>query len=341
LPTNEGLRAQPVDAAHPVFRFEPNRDAVISRNWNFSPRNTVHVNNDGFVNDRDYDARATSPLFAIVGDSYIEASATPYPSTVQGRLAKAVEGRGRVYSFGASGAGLPQYLVWVEYAAQTYHPAGMMVNVVGNDFTESLAEIGASPGFHRFIKKPDGGFEWKRTDYAPDLARRLLRESAVFMYLVTNLNIQNYLNLAMLQRQIGKDETRWVGNIEALDSEEARANYRWAVDVFLDQLPVKAALPPEKIVLSIDGIRPELYDPKTDWASVNQSTFAVMRRYMIEQARAKGFNVIDLHEAFVAAYKRDGKRFEYPDDSHWSAEGHAVVASEVQATPAYQSVFGR
>src|SRR5690606_27510166 len=70
LPVNEGLRAQPVDAVNPVFRFEPNRTAIWSEGWNLESVNRVHVNNDGFVNDQDYDPAASTPLLAIVGDSY-------------------------------------------------------------------------------------------------------------------------------------------------------------------------------------------------------------------------------------------------------------------------------
>ena len=46
----------------------------------------------------------------------------PHAETLQGRLAADVEGRGRVYSFAASGAPLSQYLVWAEYAREHYAP---------------------------------------------------------------------------------------------------------------------------------------------------------------------------------------------------------------------------
>ena len=90
-PYYQGLRAQPVNAQNPIFRFEPNRTVTLSKDWDFKLVNRVHVNNVGFVNDLDYDAGQNTPLLAIIGDSYIEAAITPYAETVQGRLAERVE----------------------------------------------------------------------------------------------------------------------------------------------------------------------------------------------------------------------------------------------------------
>src|SRR5215470_12895144 len=137
LPVSTGLRSVPVTAADPVLRFTPNRPFTNSLGWEL--HNVVHgrVNNAGFVNDQDY-VRDGPPLIAVVGDSFIEAQMVPYAETLQGRLATALAGKFRVYSFAASGAPLSQFLVYAGYAVREYGARAVVINVVGNDYDESL-----------------------------------------------------------------------------------------------------------------------------------------------------------------------------------------------------------
>jgi hypothetical protein len=86
-------------------------------------------------------------VLAVIGESYIEASSVRYPETMHGRLAKSMEGHLRVYSFAASGAPLSQYVTWARHAAKDYGATALVINVVGNDFDESLAIYKTAPGF--------------------------------------------------------------------------------------------------------------------------------------------------------------------------------------------------
>ncbi|MBT5660346.1 MAG: hypothetical protein HOJ02_09365 [Rhodospirillaceae bacterium] len=335
LPYNEGLRAMPVNAKTPIFHFQPGRAITWSEGWDFAIINQVRVNNDGFVNGQDYDPQAETPLLAIIGDSYIESGIVPYAETVQGRLAKLVEDKGRVYSFAASGAGLSQYLVWAAYARDTYHPDGFVFSIIGNDFSESLYHREHSPGFHHFRKKDDGSAELMRIDYEPSLVRRIFRNSALAMYLVTNANLPNLLNFSL--NNLGKDDKRWVANIPATSDEEILADFRWAVDSFLDALPQATGLPMERITLTFDGFRPQMYEDKLDFALT--SVWAKMRDYMIGQATARGINIIDLHPVFMERFAEEGKRFEFPTDSHWNPEGHRAVTDAIAKSGFLNPVF--
>ncbi|MBM4205979.1 MAG: SGNH/GDSL hydrolase family protein [Gammaproteobacteria bacterium] len=138
LPVNEGLRTEPVNAQNPVPRFAPNRTSTFSRGWNFSIVNMVRTNNYGFVNDQDYDPADTQSLIAVIGDSYVEAIMVPYAQTAAGQLAQAFGSQARVYSFGASGSALSQYLAYARYARDQFQPDALLILVVGNDFDESL-----------------------------------------------------------------------------------------------------------------------------------------------------------------------------------------------------------
>lgn len=333
LPVNEGLRAQAVNAANPVFRFEPNRTAVWSEGWNFEVVNHVHVNNDGFINDRDYDATATTPLLAVIGDSYIEAGMIPFAQTVGGRLQTDLGNRARVYTFAASGAGLTQYLVWADYARRTYHPDAFIINVIANDFDESLWHRGQSPGFHHFQRMPDDTAVLRRVDYDPSFWRLLLRRSALVMYLVTNMKVQQVLHFSV--QSLGSKDKRWSSNIPYESSEAAFADYRWAVDRFLDALPAATGVGSDRIALVFDGLRPDLYDPAL-LPDATRGTWGVMRAYVMEQAQQRGIATVDLQPVFAADYAREGRHFEFPHDGHWNALGHRLATEEIEKTPAYR-----
>lgn len=338
LPYDQGLRAEAVTAEQPVFRFERNRTSTYSSGWDFQEVNRLRTNNDGFVNNQDYDRTQTSPLLAIIGDSYIEAAMVPYAETVQGRLAAAVGGKGRVYSFGASGAGLPQYLAWARYARDTYHPKAVLISIIPNDFSEALHWLEHSPGFWRFDRASDGSVTWRLTEYRPSLVRRLLRHSALAMYLILNVKAQTALKFDI--KNLGAHDNRWVGNIEAVTPEKQMADFRWAVDRFVEFLPEYTGLPPERIVLSIDGFRPNMYGSAEDMAFARNSTWATMREYLRQQATARGVTVIDLDPLFRDRYARDRQRFEFPTDTHWNGRGHEVLAEALASSAAVRGLFG-
>lgn len=333
LPVNEGLRAQAVNAANPVFRFEPNRTAVWSEGWNFESVNRVHVNNDGFVNDQDYDSAASTPLLAIVGDSYIEAGMVPFAETVGGLLQADLRDRARVYTFAASGAGLTQYLVWADYARRRYHPDAFVINIIANDFDESLWHRGQSPGFHHFQRMPDDTAVIRRVDYQPSFWRLLFRRSALVMYLVTNMKVQQILNFSV--QSLGAKDKRWSSNVPYASSEAAFADYRWAVDRFLDALPSATGVGADRIILVFDGLRPDMYDPAL-LSDAQHGTWGVMRAYVMQQAQVRGIDTVDLQPVFVDHYARNRRHFEFPNDGHWNSLGHELAARAIEKTPVYE-----
>jgi len=247
LPYSEGLRAQDVTSEQPVFRFAPNRTSTFSEDWNFNQLNRVRVNNDGFVNDADYDPAQKTPLIAIIGDSYIEALMVPFRETIQGRLPASLKDKGRAYSFAASGAGLPQYLVWARHARDAYRPDVFLINIIPNDFAESLHSREHSPGFWRFDRNADGTAAWKLTEYRPSLTRRMMRQSALAMYLTQNVKAQTVLRFNI--QNLGRDDRRWVGNVEAVTADEQMTDFHWASDRFLEFVPSYTGVSTDRMIL--------------------------------------------------------------------------------------------
>jgi len=312
LPVNESMEAQAVDAENPILHFAPNRRLRWSRGWNFPLVNSIRVNNYGFVNDKDYRAGGGKAVLAVIGDSFVEAAMTPFAETLQGRLAKRLEGWGEVYSFGTSGAALSQYWALADFARRAFSPRTMVFVIVDNDFDESLLKYKSAPGFHYFVPaapgRREGGLKLHRVDYRPGLLKRIARRFALARYLAVNVNIRI---------ADGGEEGRTPPAVIE-DSKDA-------VDAFLEMLPDKAGLEAKRILLVVDGFRQAIYEGG-GLEGAKSSFFGVMRAYFMERARSRGYGVIDMQPIFEKAYARDRKPFEYPTDGHWNGYAHGLAA---------------
>jgi hypothetical protein len=331
LPVSTGLRSMPVTAADPVLHFTPNRPFVNSLAWTM--HNVVHgrVNNAGFVNDQDY-GRDGPPLIAVIGDSFIEAQMVRYAESLQGRLASALASEFRVYSFAGSGAPLSQYLIWAGFAVKEYGARAVVINVVGNDFDESLSAYRLGPGFWQYAPGAGGALALALTPHRAGTLISLARHSALARYVIINLGIQNRLfGIRWLGEMIfGKPanaQPRYAGNTDAsVDAKRVRDSLA-AIDAFFRDLPDRVGLPPDRVLFTLDGFRSE------EAAREGQGTyFDLMRRAFIEKATAKGYEVIDLDTRFIPRHARTGESFEFTDDNHWNAAGHEVAFEAVMGS---------
>jgi hypothetical protein len=331
MPVSDALLAQPVSDETPVFRFAANRTLTWSKGWNFAIINQVRVNNYGYVNDHDYRPSDKSSLLAVIGDSYVEAARVPYAKTLHGRLAKMFQGAGRVYSFGASGAALSQYLAWAEFARRTFAPQKLIFVIIANDFDESLLKRKQGPGFHYFDTDRDGAERLVRVDHEPSLLRAIARRSALIRYLVLNLGIERAWSRVknLFSGGVGRSEAvSMVGNVPADRPASLIADAQRAVGMFFRMLPASAGLSPPDILFVVDGLRPAVYS-ETGLERAKSSYFGRLRRHFIDQARRRGYEVVDMNPIFAEAYGRDGKRFEPDDDGHWNGYAHGLAALAV------------
>jgi len=350
LPVHTGFEVQPVDAENPVIRFRPNRDYLYSHGAFLTNVNRGHVNNYGFVNNQDYQPGEAHPLLAVIGDSYIEAGMVPYPLTLQGRLAAEQNGERRVYSFGASGASLLDYLYYAIYARQRFGAGWLVINVVGNDFDEMLLRYKQSPAFHYLTEQADGSLSPMLMEYQPSWPRIVMRHSALVRYVVFNIGsvsplVRQLIEAAhQLRLKITEPISRanaaspaFVGNT-ASDADPLRVELSKRATLWvLDHLPESVGLPVPHILLLMDGYR--VFEPDQVEAA-RHSFFGTMREYLIGEARRRGYEVQDMQEWFVRRHQRDGAVFDFPDDGHWSAIGHEETARAVRASDLYRRFTG-
>jgi hypothetical protein len=315
LPVARAPPVVPPSDDDPIQRYAANTPFTWSLGWDFYQVVHGRTNAQGFVADYDYDAAATTPLLAVVGDSFVEALQVPFAQSLTGRLQSAMGARGRAYAFAQSGAPLSQYVAYAEHAASRYRPQKLVVVVVANDFEQSRYAQRRRDGMYHLHPRPDGGFDWKLTPpLSPGLVERALRNSALALYLVRNIGVLS------LGWQLG------LAPAQAAPMAEDDAVADW----FVAALPKAAALAPRDIVLVVDAVRPQIYDP----ASADQlmtSRFGQLRSRLMVEAGAQGFVVIDLNPAFREAYAREGAPLEFPTDAHWNARGHAAAAQAIRA----------
>ncbi len=324
LPVSTGLRSLPVTAADPVLHFSPDRPFVNSLGWNMHNVVRGRVNNAGFVNDQDY-THTGAPLIAVVGDSFIEAQMVAYPETLQGRLAAILAPKFRVYSFAGSGAPLSQYLAWAGYAVKEYGARAVVINVVGNDFDESLTAYRLGPGFWQYAPDENGVLRLRLNEHRAGTLISIARHSALARYFIINLGIQNKLFAIrwlgeMIFGKSANAQPRYAGNTDASVEGKRVADSYAAIDAALRDIPERVGLPPDRVLFTLDGFR------YADAAQTGQGTyFDLMRRAFIEKATAKGYEVLDLDTRFIPRHARTGESFEFYDDNHWNAAGHEVA----------------
>jgi hypothetical protein len=334
LPVSYPPHLLPVSAQDPVTRFQPNVDYQYSSGADFDIRTHKRSNNFGYNHIADYRPQERTPLLMVIGDSFVEAQAVDAGKSAAEILHAGVQGRGRVYSIGVSGAQLPQYLAFAQYAQHTFRPDAMAFVIIGNDFDESLLKYKSEPRFHYFDEK-GGEVRLRRIDYELSPTKKILRHSAFLRYLMFNLVLEHRIQ-ALLSPAAQGPGFREAESPAALE-QRVRDSER-AVDYFLDRLPAMSGLDSRSILFVLDAVRPAIYSE----AALRQAEtgyHARMRRYFAAQAAARGYAVIDLQPVFIARHREDGSKFEFPTDSHWNERGNRVVAEEIARSPVFARVF--
>lgn len=337
LPVSYPPYILPVSSEDPVAHFQPHIDYFFSEGWNFSIQAEKRTNNFGYVNASDYRTDEATPLLVVIGDSFVEAHQLDAGKSAAEILHAALDGKGRVYSIGLSGAPLSQYLVFAEFARNTFRPEAMAFIIIGNDFDESLLKYKSDPRFHYFEEQGDG-FALRRIDYELSTAKTILRKSAFVRYVMLNLLAEHVLDdLRRSLRRLGDSPAHAREGSATL--QERIYDSKRAVDYFLEQLPLRSGLDRGSIVFVLDAVRPAMYSAQA-LRDAEDGYVSRMRRYFREQAASRGYEVLDMQPAFMRRHRLDGSRFEFPADGHWNELGHKLVAEEMRKSAVFARAFG-
>ena len=309
-------------------QFRPNQRGTYIRGLSADIRAKYRINNKGWNAPHDYThvPRAHEVRIAVIGDSYVEAIQVDYDQSFPYVLEKNLRKRRpdctiNVYSFGYSGTNLAHYTKVAQHVMDAYRPDLIIVNVVHNDFLESLETFARIDNWS--LRPVGDGFTFIAPRKSDDLARkRWLRRSAIIRYLVINMKMLDRLN--MLKQQLNKSK-RFEANIDPTTIEAYLNNgvLERASGYLLGMLHQVTGR--FKVLFVIDGNRKAIYN-----GDDARKTFSYrMNQLFREQTTQYGFPLIDLTDWFEDDWKREGKPFNWAIDYHWNQRGHGVAAAAI------------
>ena len=341
LPVREATPRLSPNGSDRITRFRPNEQRRYSAGWDFYLVNEMRTNNAGWVSDIDYERTADTPLVAMVGDSYVQGDQVPWRDTCHGRLARRLDDAIRVYSFGINGAPLSQYLAYAEHARDSYRPVALVIPIIENDFDQSLRWMTRSSRhalFFLFEEQADGELSL----VAPGAAVATSPLQSLRQWVNRNSRLVRYRSyhagetLRRMYDEKRRNDPNAAGTpgdpFRETDPAVAHADRvlasQRAVNAFLRMLPERSGLDPAQIVFVVDGIRPYRYTEGWEhrW---DGSYHDVMRRHFMDQARADGYEVIDMQPVFVNHHRSHRQPFNWLRDNHWNALGHGLCAEQL------------
>ncbi len=311
LPVNSVTRTKNLDInSHPLdVSAKDNSLLSFSRKYNFL--NTIYrkTNNLGFFSDTDY--VDGEKIIGVIGDSYVEAVQVNYEDSFHGMISKKINIP--VYNFAISGAPLSQYEAYLNEACTRYNIEKLIINIVANDFDESIFENRVRDGFFHYY---DNGTKLSPTPYVLSPLRQFANKSNLIRYIYFNLGyaeriimfLNNFFDFNRNYRESGTYS----------DIQNYSSHYL-AIDSFLSRID-DYCLSSENILFIVDGHRPELYNFADNWELFN---------YFIESSKFKEFKVLDMHNYFQNDFKDNQKNFEFEFDKHWNKYGHLVVSEAI------------
>jgi len=336
LPVQDVARHTEIDETYQVNRFRPHSVLTWSSGWDFAIRTRKQANDLGYLNDQDFAGGDGRPVFAVIGDSFVEALQVPNGGTFHGLLHQGLGSRGQAFGIGQSGASLADYLAYATMARQELRPAALAFVIIANDYDETLCAYAFRKGVKWcFEATAAGGAQAVPVRHPPRSWLRLaLADTALWRYASHNLGATPAVLRQRLQGLAGGAGT-WAGNMPATVDAAREAAALRGIELFFRDLPARTGLPPDRILFVMDGVRDAIYDGRP----VEDTYVGRTRNAFLAAARDRGHEVIDMHEAFAAHYARNRQRFEFPGDGHWNALGHQLVAGAITGSVLYRRVF--
>ncbi len=336
LPVQDVARHTAIDETYQVNRFRPHSVLTWSSGWNFAIRTRKQANDLGYLNDQDYAGGDGRPVLAVIGDSFVEALQVPNDGTFHGLLHQELAGRGQAFGIGQSGASLADYLAYATMARRELRPAALVFVIIANDYDETLCAYAFIKGVKWCFRSTGAGEEQAVPIRRPPRSwlGRAVADTALWRYASHNLGATPDVLRQRLRELTGGD-TVWAGNMPAAVDAGREAAALHGIGLFFRDLPARSGLPPDRILFVMDGVRDAIYAGRP----VGDTYVGRTRAAFITGARARGHEVIDMHEAFAAHYAGYGQRFEFPEDGHWNALGHRLVAAEITRSRLYRRIF--
>jgi len=303
-----------------LMLFEPGSEGTYVKNPDIMAQYTV--NSAGWNAHREYtpEKAAGAVRVAVIGDSFIEAIEVgiehAYTAHLERLLGAALERPVEVYAFGTSGAPLSQYLQIMRHVVATYAPDVVIINIVNNDFEESLVEYGL-PYFLSYDIDAEGNVvEIPPEPYVPGkqvAVFRILAHSALVRYLSYNLDYLIKIKVMRMNEPVaasnGGDEAR-------------RERLSRIVTYSFEQYADLAARSGSRLLLVLDAPREDIYRG-TAPEQADEYIYHVVSQ---EAAAALDIPLVDLTPFLMEDYAENHHAFDFENDYHWNGYAHRLIA---------------
>lgn len=279
------------------------------------------INNMGWNYPIDYHHKDGQKLIAVIGDSFIEALLISVEKNYPFLLNQQMRPDYKVYSFGKSGAPMSQYLHISRYVNKYFSPEILIINVVHNDFDESIYEL--YPDKHHFLQisfdKEGNLFEVPPESYLRSSFekyrwwRGVLYKSALYRFL--NRSIIAAGNRAFLRFY----PTDFEANIRVENIYDYAQEIYKATDYIIRT--IKKENTDKRIIFVLDASRNAIYK-----GTLDESRVKPLHHLMKELCRKYEVELIDLTYYMQQDYEKNRIKFNSDTDGHWNEYGHEFVA---------------
>ncbi len=325
-----------------ILKFSPESGSgTYTKGKFFQIRADWNINNAGWNSLVEYEPETDKNLIAIIGDSYVEALQVDVDEKYAHVMRDMLGPETDVYSFGKSLYALPQYLHVSRHVTETYNPSTLIINVVHNDFEESLEGAGADlrhQALMQLIVEEDSTITERPPYYHPYLQERL--NPGWFRSLMLKSRLQRYIRypdflgiqpVRMVQEYFNRsdseteadseqDEPVYEANVNVEEVHSKENQIRLAVDYVVKT--IREENPEKQIIFIMDAPRGFIYRG----APVEESGVYWLHQLMEEVTKKYNVGFIDLTSVMQKDYLENGEKFNSEVDTHWNEHGHQLVA---------------
>jgi hypothetical protein len=295
-----------------INTYPANHEFVISTGWNLDNPHHHRSNNYGFLTQKDFVIDKNA--IAVIGDSYVEANMLAEGERLSSQLENKLKSYA-VYAMGGPGSSLLDYAERARFAKNNFGIRKFVFVIERGDIRQTLCGSG---NIHGPCLDPVT-FEL-RSEAKPqniNLAKKLLRKSALAQYLVSHLRLKAESIAQIISQNTASENNKPNAKNTSPETMQIEASDR-ILQAFLAKL---AELKMEHWVLVFDS-------NKTCIATGNQEQ-AVRNRF-IHLAEAMGAKIVDSSKHFCSFTEKTGLSLSVsPTDKHWNRLAHGLVADAV------------
>ena len=294
----------------------------MATGWDLRNAQTLTSNNLGFVSEHDFFSEQNA--IALVGDSYVEASMLAVADRPAAQLERALNGRSKVYAFGAPGTALLDYAERIRFAHDRLGLREFVVLLEAGDLRQSLC--GSGNIHSQCMNRETLAIETHRVPDASSL-KVIVRRSALAQYVFSQLKPDARLLLSQLLNGSTPSHPREIAQVESKpaaaelpDGVAARTKMVSAVaNAFFARVGPAIA---SRLVMVVDGERQGSVNAP---GSVNTELSAERLQFM-KIAQAAGATVVDAEKLYAAHAKGSPLSLNVgPYDGHLNRIGVSLV----------------